>query len=158
MMVSVASTPTSATSSWVSISSKISSSISLAPTSRSARPLPRFLLVLLMPCFMRAQKPPSDSAGASSGEATGSLAGRSGCAGASAGSALSGSALSGSGSDGCGCLPNMRENRPAFLAPPRCSSSRGVRALSSAGSRSSSRETSSFMVSRIHRVGSHPPA
>ena len=152
MMVSVASTPTSATSSWVSISSKISSSISLAPTSRSARPLPRFLLVLLMPCFMRAQKPPSDSAGAS-GAATGSLAGRSGCAGASAGSALSGS-----GSDGCGCLPNMRENRPAFLAPPRGSSSRGVRALSSAGSRSSSRETSSFMVSRIHRVGSHPPA
>ena len=67
MMVSVASTPTSATSSWVSMSSSSSSSISLAPMSRVAMPWLKDWRVRASPDFMRLRKPPPDASGCCSG-------------------------------------------------------------------------------------------
>ena len=152
MITSVASTPTSATSNWVSISSKISSSISLAPTSRSARPLPKPLRVLPRPSFMRVQKPSPlslSSAGSAwlsaCGDGCGSAAGASTCAVAGGVTVGSGSpeALScGAGaesvsfSSSASTPVNMRFQKPVFFS-------------SGLGALSSSRETSSLMFSLI---------
>ncbi|CRM90415.1 hypothetical protein [Pseudomonas sp. 22 E 5] len=106
MITAVASTPTSAVSRRVSMSSSSSSSMTFLPRNRLAMPSPMLALVLLRPCLRRAKKPvllvstaaTTGSGSITAGAATSTTAGMGGvtCSACTSSTSATGSSATGS--------------------------------------------------------------